>query len=86
MCVKFSRNILDNKGNTIFCYQKIKDINVSTKGEKHFWYIWFTEDQTKKSIRSDDSLCIAWQVEYFGNLCELKALPCIENDYQKVEF
>ena len=85
MCVKFSRKILDNTGNTIFDKHKIRDIDVDTKGEEHFWGFWFTKDDINESVRSDGSMCIAWEVEYFGNLCDLKALSCVENDCHKVE-
>ena len=86
MRVKFYKEIVDQKGNTIYSNQKIKDIDIITKGEKYIWGIWFTKDETNKSIRSDGSLAIAWQIEYFDNLFDLKALHCDEKDCQKVSI
>ena len=84
--MKFSKEIIDRNGNKIFGNDIVKGINVSTKGEKYFGGTRFTKNETNKSIHSDGSLNISWQVEYFDNLCDLKALHCAEKDCQKVKF
>ena len=86
MRVNFSYKIVDRKGNKIFWSNRIKDIDISTKGEVYFGVTEFTKNETNKSIHPGGSLNIVWQIEYFDNLCDLKALHCAENDCQKVKF
>jgi hypothetical protein len=84
MNVKFSFNLIDDGGNTCYCYQKIKDIKVSAKGRIRALCcnIEKTLINNRKAIRKDDSLCIIWQIEYFDNIYNRDAIPIAENDYQ----
>ena len=88
MRVKFSFNFVDDKGNSFNSNQQIRDVDVNTKGRKEIVGFWFAkESMLKKFTRSDDSVCIVWQVGHFGDIYgQQNALPCAHNvDQLKVK-
>ena len=85
--MRFSYKIIDGEGNISYFNQTTEDFDVEAKTKKKVCGFWITNsDVLNEYIRPDGSLRIAWQVECSHNVCDLKALPCAEDDQLKVEF